>query len=409
MDAGRSPGDEILVTNGVYQVGGLALYGSNRVAVTKRLTVRSVNGPGVTVIRGAGPMGPAAVRCVYLANGAVLSGFTLTNGATDSHASGGGGVWCESASAVVSNCCGGQLRLRYGGGAYRGTLNNCTLASNSAQYGGGTYGTLSNCTLTGNSAATAGGLVAIWAASSWLDPDTTARLTANLASQFRRRGIFRAADQLHCSITTPRRIAQLDCERLNHCCTTPLPGGTGNFTNAPLFVDQAGGDLRLQTNSPCINAGLNTYASGDTDMDGNPRISGGTVDVGAYEFQSPASIISYAWLQSYGLPTDGSADTVDADSDRMNTWQEWQAGTDPTNAASVLAVQSSVIVPGGVTLTWPSVTSRTYSVQRATSLADQPAFSPLRTNIPGLAGTTSFTDTNPPAAAPAFYRIGVQP
>ena len=125
-------------------------------AVTKRLTIRSVNGPGVTVIRGAGPMGPAAVRCVYLANGAVLLGFTLTNGATDQS---GGGVWCESASVVVSNCVMVGNSARWdGGGAYRGTLNNCTLASNSAQNGAGTFtGTLSNCTLTGNWAAQNGG------------------------------------------------------------------------------------------------------------------------------------------------------------------------------------------------------------------------------------------------------------
>jgi hypothetical protein len=64
-------GDEILVTNGVYQIGARAVHGmSNRVAVTKPVLVRSVNGSAVTGIVGSGRNGPNAARCVYLTNGA---------------------------------------------------------------------------------------------------------------------------------------------------------------------------------------------------------------------------------------------------------------------------------------------------------------------------------------------------
>src|SRR5262249_47233198 len=74
----------------------------------------------------------------------------------------------------------------------------------------------------------------------------------------------------------------------------PLPtNGLGNITNPPLFVDtNAWADLRLQSNSPCINAGNNAFAPAGLDPDGNPRIVGGTVDIGAYEYQS-LSLINF--------------------------------------------------------------------------------------------------------------------
>jgi parallel beta-helix repeat protein len=468
-------GDQVLVTNGLYQTGARDVYGmSNRVAVTRPVMVRSLNGPAMTVIAGSGPNGSNAVRCVYLTNGAVLAGFTLTNGATQIYGDGytnnsGGGVWCESPSGILSNCVlTGNSASYYGGGAYSagltncvlsensafdgggahsGTLNNCTLQGNFAYYtGGGAYSSmLNNCRLAGNSAFYGGGTLlgilnncslstnsAVYGGGAHSGTLNNCTLKGNWATN-NGGGVF-GCTLNNCTLTgnsaftgggahystlnncvvyynTAPVYVYANCysSTLSYCCTTPLPSGTGNVTNAPLFMDQAGGDLRLQNNSPCINAGNNTNVIGAADLDGNPRIIGGTVDIGAYECQSPALLDYFTWLQGYGLSSAASAVYADSDNDRRNNWQEWVAGTIPTNPASLLVLASPSVGAGGVTLTWASVTNRSYYVERATNLATLPGFSLLETDISGQPSTTSFTDTNSPEIGPALYRVGVQP
>ncbi|MEQ1746429.1 MAG: choice-of-anchor Q domain-containing protein, partial [Saprospiraceae bacterium] len=55
----------------------------------------------------------------------------------------------------------------------------------------------------------------------------------------------------------------------------------------PMFVNPDSGDYRLRPCSPLVNAGSNAYVSTPIDLPGNPRIRGGTVDIGAYEHQGP--------------------------------------------------------------------------------------------------------------------------
>ena len=81
--------------------------------------------------------------------------------------------------------------------------------------------------------------------------------------------------------------------------------GTGNLADDPNLVDPSGGDFRLASGSPCIDAADNTALPAfiTTDLDGNPRflddptmpnvgIPGGTggnaiADMGCYESQTP--------------------------------------------------------------------------------------------------------------------------
>ena len=102
---------------------------TNRLAVSKPVLVRSVNGPEATVISGLG-----TIRCVYLTNRAALAGFTLTNGVASGY---GGAVWCDSAWEVVSNCVISGCSAGEGGGVAGGTIENCQISSNSATEGGG--------------------------------------------------------------------------------------------------------------------------------------------------------------------------------------------------------------------------------------------------------------------------------
>ncbi|MBA7681043.1 hypothetical protein ES703_89371 [subsurface metagenome] len=61
--------------------------------------------------------------------------------------------------------------------------------------------------------------------------------------------------------------------------------GEGNIDADPLFADVAIGDYHLLASSPCINAGDPNYVAepNETDLDGNPRVICGRIDMGAYE------------------------------------------------------------------------------------------------------------------------------
>ena len=189
-------------------------------------------------------------------------------------------MFCTSSNAFLNNCkitdnsvytndnC---VAIGSGGGVYGGTLYNCLVASNSAAVscGGATASTLYNCTVTGNHANRYGGGIYSSAATNSIVYSNTAVLPYD----------------------------NYDLSQFDHCCTTPMPANSvGNIANAPLFVNYAGGDLRLLGVSPCIDAGDNGNVFTSVDLAGNSRIMRGTVDIGSYEFQGTNPIVFYERL-----------------------------------------------------------------------------------------------------------------
>ena len=164
-----TPGSVVWVTNGLYNTGATVPPGracATRVVITSEMTVCSVNGPEVTIIKGApaagGGLGTDAVRGVYMSDG-LLCGFTVTNGHTmdrwgrDNQA---GGIHMQDGDGAVSNCVvSGNWAYDHGGGTLGGTLIDCTVTGNRGEgWGGGSYdGTVIGCRLLGNYAGERGG------------------------------------------------------------------------------------------------------------------------------------------------------------------------------------------------------------------------------------------------------------
>ncbi len=205
----------------------------------------------------------------------------------------------------------------YGGGMYNNAsspaLTNVRFATNTAtNNGAGLYNsntsspTLTNVIFVGNTASNNGGGLYNSSSSAILTNVTFSGNDARMGG-----GLYNwsgAVTLANCILwgDQPAEIAEVSSSTINATYSdiqrdSGVYGGVGNINADPRFVDAAGGNLRLQRDSPAIDAGNNAAVPAGLlhDLDGRPRFvdipgvpdtGSGTppiVDMGAYEVQNP--------------------------------------------------------------------------------------------------------------------------
>ena len=254
---------------------------------------------------------------VYLIDGsnAVLNGCAIGyNSAKNS----GGGIYAYNASPVVTRCLvSGNTASYYGGGLYcewraiPQVLNSLILDNTAQRYGGGMYiyrecaPAVTNCTFAFNTAPNQGGGVYSYGSSPSI---------VNTVVAFNTSGIFRSGGS---------PVLRYNCvygnTAYNYRGITDPTGTGGNISVNPLLTGRNG---HLLPGSPCIDAGDNSSASGGVDVDGETRISGVSVDIGADEFL-PTTVNGTIAFADYGAPLPPMVEMevrMGAASDRRAVW-----------------------------------------------------------------------------------------
>ncbi|MBO7726027.1 MAG: hypothetical protein J6S40_06120 [Thermoguttaceae bacterium] len=239
---------------------------------------------GLTVTGGSETNGGG----IFSTGALALAGCAVTGNAASGR---GGGIHNDNGVLTIANSVVSDNAADIdGGGLYsRGdqTLTNTAVFGNTARWGGGIYirhgtATLINCTVSGNSAQSAGGGV-FW-------PEGSLSLTNSIVAL----NYAYNENDIYCEVPD---------SPLSGSCN--IVGFDPHFVVAPVFrwgklVNLNALDLALAAGSAAIDTGTNDVVETKTDLAGNPRIVGGIVDIGAYEFLSTTALDAPAILTGSG-------------------------------------------------------------------------------------------------------------
>ena len=309
---------------------------SGQITLSSTLVLSETDGPEVISGPGANLLtvsGNNAVEVFYVTGTATLSALTVSAG----RSSNGGGIVNYGNLTVVNSTITNNRASSAGGGIFNGGtlgLANCTLSDNSASVGGGIYDsngrndygtpltkygmlTLVNCTLADNSATGNGGGICNYGGAG------LANCTLSDNSADYRGGIYNNG-----TVTLNNSIVANSLNGSDIFNQYQLSGSKNLVEDGSVLGELTGdpelGELKdnggptqtmaLLPGSPAIDAGSNYQASHlttDQRGAGYARISGSAVDIGAFEYQTPAPTIT-TLLASSGSLTYGEREVLTA-------------------------------------------------------------------------------------------------
>jgi hypothetical protein len=278
-----------------------------------------------------GGSSPTIANCTIIANSAIA----LRRSSMYLGSSFGGGIYCEGGSPNITDCTisgnsaappaiGGAISS-YGGGIYFNTsspyITNCSITNNSAESdisnGGGIFclssvPSMVNTIINGNAAKLGAGIY--FKNSSAFVSLTNCTIVRNVATT--------DGGGLYCENSSPIVVNSVLYQNspnevyedtpsnptITYSLVTGGYTGTGNKNENPRFVNIAGQDFHLASDSPCIDAGDNAAPElPANDKNGNARIASGIVDMGAYEYRDPPPVVTGSLSVTIGPATADAA------------------------------------------------------------------------------------------------------